>query len=206
MCGRYVFNPDDKLAERFGLSEVSAELKANFNVTPESMMPIVIKRQERELVEAKWGLKPKWLQDKSGFINARAETLLSKPSFKQEAVNCRCIVPASGYFEWQSGKVKQPYYFEQKEMLGLAGIYNETETGRTFAIITRPAQEEYAAIHDRQPVIVPKSREERWLYGKEVEGLLEELLNKKEKLNYYPVMTAVNNPQINSEETIAASD
>jgi putative SOS response-associated peptidase YedK len=194
MCGRYVFNPDKKFSERFGLGEVNVELSQNFNVTPESVMPIVVGTGGgRRLEEAKWGLRPEWLNKDKGFINARIETLLSKPSFKSEVINNRCIVPVSGYYEWQSGAIKQPYYFFGDEMLGLAVIYNETANEKTFAIITKRALPEYMQIHERMPVIISKSNQDKWFTGSNVNELLAEVEKEKVELKYHPVGLGVNN-------------
>lgn len=120
-----------------------------------------------------WGLVPSWARDASRpMINARAESLVDKPSFKAAARRRRCLVPANGYYEWQAGAGgKQPWFLSAGEgdpVLGFAGIYEAWQGPRdqwllTFAIVTRSAPDAVGHIHDRSPVVVPLSMWSEWL-------------------------------------------
>jgi putative SOS response-associated peptidase YedK len=160
MCGRYVRKDVGAVAVSFfKVSEVRAAWKPSFNVAPSSLVPVVRLEEEgrRELVELNWGLIPAWAKPDAKLpmmINARAETVASKPSYRSAFTSRRCIVPASGYFEWKKlpdGK-KQPYYFQRRDgqLIAFAGIWE----GQTVATITTAPNLEAAAVHDRMPVIL----------------------------------------------------
>jgi len=123
------------------------------------------------LIDMRWGLVPIWSKpgDKLPvMINARAETVSSKPAFRDAFRRRRCIVPASGYYEWQKllGGAKQPFYITRRngQPIGFAGLWeNAKEEHGTAAIVTTAASEETQEIHDRMPVILEKPDFARWL-------------------------------------------
>jgi len=114
MCGRYSLVFIDDLGNRFRVFNPMIGSRSRFNIAPGSEMPVIIHREKNELVMMKWGLVPLWTQDihtAKRPINARAETLSEKPSFKELLKNQRCLVPASGFFEWKKeGSKKIPFY------------------------------------------------------------------------------------------------
>jgi putative SOS response-associated peptidase YedK len=119
-----------------------------------------------------WGLIPSWSTDGKGFINARAETLEEKPSFKESFQQRRCLIPANGFYEWErTGKIAQPYFFQMrdKSTFAFAGIWDAWQVGQqsvtSCAIITTMANELLAPIHDRMPVILPHETYDTWLRG-----------------------------------------
>jgi len=152
----------------FEVSDARAAWKPSFNVAPSTLVPVVRLQDDgrRELVELNWGLVPAWVKEDSKhspMINARAETVATKPSYRNAFKSRRCIVPASGYFEWKKlpdGK-KQPYYFQRRDgrMIAFAGIWE----GQTVATLTTEPNAEAAAVHDRMPVILEKENFARFL-------------------------------------------
>jgi putative SOS response-associated peptidase YedK len=173
MCGRYNVVPDaEALLDAFGvlINEMDEYKGALYNVAPTSTVPIVLdKHDSRTLTGAHWGLVPQWASDKKmafRMINARAETIAEKPSFRSPVQKSRCIVPVSGWYEWRKeGAVKQPYYFKTGETLGLAGIFtwNAQLQLLSCSIITTEANPVAADIHHRMPVILAAQNYEQWL-------------------------------------------
>jgi putative SOS response-associated peptidase YedK len=232
MCGRYLLRADPRLLERaFGITEFSEtprDLAPRFNVAPTQSVAIVrnkpgreltiIRRAdgsaERELASVRWGLIPAWAKDPSignKMINARAEGASDKPSFRAAFKARRCVVPASGFYEWkrQGRGPKQPYLIQRKdeEPIGFAGLWERWhdrvsgEVVETCTIITCEPNELMAELHDRMPVILDPEDYDRWL-DPSVPGA-EELLRPcpAEWLEAVPVSTRVNNPA-NDDESI----
>jgi putative SOS response-associated peptidase YedK len=220
MCGRIVMElTPELLATVFGISNVPP-LVPNYNIAPNQMVLVVRQVSDHRTVDMmKWGLVPSWAKDPavgSRMINARAETAAEKPSFRHAIRYRRCIVPASGYFEWkQVGKFKTPYYFRMKEgaPLGLAGIWEEWKTPdnsplHTLSILTTSANRIVAPIHDRMPVILPPDEYSRWLSRhitrpEELQTLYQSF--PAELLEAYPVSDKVNSPRNNGRENIQRS-
>lgn len=188
MCGRYVFNPGDDFYGRWQVDEGEMRLKTDYNVAPGMIMPVITKEDKRQLSEMKWGLIPFWSKDaKIGFktFNARAEDIANKPSFRRPFKNSRCLIPASGFYEWGviNGE-KKPYYFQLKsgEMFAFAGLYDtwkdvEQRPIKTFTIITVTANRLVKPIHERMPAILQQEDEDIWadnqfFDGQKLVGLL----------------------------------
>jgi putative SOS response-associated peptidase YedK len=173
MCGRYALTKTELLAEFFEFSFSGHQILPRFNVTPTTQIPVIRLREDgqRELIEMRWGLVPFW--SKPGdqlplMINARAETLSDKPAFRDAFRHRRCIVPASGYYEWKKlpGGAKQPFYITRHDGLPIAfaGLWENAKVEHgTAAIVTTAASEETQQIHDRMPVILEKPDFPRWL-------------------------------------------
>jgi putative SOS response-associated peptidase YedK len=134
MCGRYVsVSSPSLLASQFGVEEVrTADVDANYNVTPRAEVPIVaVSRGVRVLDRVRWGLVPFWAKDRSigdKLINARAETVATKPAYRRAFERRRCIIPADGFYEWRAVegvKVRQPYFIRRRdgEPLAFAGLW-----------------------------------------------------------------------------------
>ena len=176
MCGRYELHTHPAaLALAFGVP-APPELLARYNIAPTQQVPIVRENAagERELVEMRWGLVPRWAKDPSigaKMINARAETVAVKPAFETPYRRHRCLLPATGFYEWRAVKGgKQPVYIGMKsgEPLGLAGLYERWlgPDGRildTCTILTTPANELLRAVHIRMPLIIAPIDYARWL-------------------------------------------
>lgn len=184
MCGRFTLENWDEihaLIEKFNLSigkigEGVAEHPARYNIAPtQPVVTIFEERGEREARLMRWGLVPVWVKDPRDFstlINARAETILEKPSFRGGLQHHRCLIPASGYYEWRTGPDgrKQPFYMTARNgaPLMLGGIYSTWlgATGEeidTAAIITVKANADTRFIHDRMPAVIPPDWLDNWL-------------------------------------------
>ena len=179
MCGRFALVSElADIEEKFDIHKVSYDFKPNWNVSPGQHIPAVIHREGRNvLVSFLWGLIPSWTKDPSigqKMINARAETVHEKPSFKNAFKSRRCLIVADGFYEWKKeDRKKIPLYFYLKsgEPFGMAGLY-ETWTSpdssqiNTCTIITTDSNQLIQPFHDRMPVIVPKDQEQIWISNK----------------------------------------
>jgi len=220
MCGRQTHLYSwDELHRLMALTTPSQPLAKRYNVAP-SQNTLVIKRGTeggRELHQLRWGLIPSWAQDsKIGYklINARAETISSKPSFRAAFKSRRCLVPASGFYEWQKldgGKKKQPYYIKPKEgeILVFAGIAEcwVTPTGdpiESYSIVTTSSNKTMQSVHDRMPVILDPKDFDKWLDPRATSDELLALLKPcpEEYLLMHRVSTLVNAAKNNSPECI----
>lgn len=209
MCGRFTHRLTWKqIVELYKLTgDQPFELKPRYNVAPSQKVPVVRERAgRRELALLRWGLIPAWAKEAAiGYkmINARAETVATAPSFRAAFKTRRCLIPASGFFEWkQEGPRKQPYLIGHKDgtPLSLAGLWERWEQGpepvETFTIITTTPNELMAPIHDRMPVILPPEAFDAWL-APGPSPIAEALLQPypAEKLKTCPISTRVNSPK-----------
>lgn len=179
MCGRYsLTRRQQEVSERFGVKQlVAVELVPRFNIAPTQSVPVVLcsAGDEPSIEMMRWGLVPYWVKDlKSSkpMINARAETLTEKASFKQCLVRRRCLIPSDGFYEWKKeGKLKLPMFIHgsERELFAFAGLWDEwtnRETGeklRSCTIITTEANRFMSSVHDRMPVILRPADEATWL-------------------------------------------
>lgn len=179
MCGRYTAHFDKAaFAKTFN---VQPPLFESYNLAPTQIAPILWERDGvREVLAARWGLIPPWVKDPAAFkanlFNARSETILEKASFKRPFKHQRCIVPASGFYEWKRlGSQKQPYYIHPTdgEPLALAGLWERWGKGEesfaSFTILTTAANALMRPLHERMPVILAPETFSEWL-DPEVEG------------------------------------
>lgn len=233
MCGRYVsVRSDEDLTREFDVEEtVGDELPPSWNVAPTDPVRVVVKRHPsgdrgappvRQLRTVQWGLLPSWSQSQTGgakMINARSETVASKPAFRSAAARRRCLVPSRGYYEWkrEAGR-KIPFFLHasDKEVLAMAGLYEvwrddslpEDDPTRwvwTCTVITRPATDLVGEIHDRCPVLVPRSMHEQWLdCTSDDPAVAAQLLENMPEPHLEPrrVSTAVGNVKNNGPELI----
>jgi len=172
MCGRFtiVIRPDELQLE-LDLGLVPSSLDPHKDYFPGSGIPVIIDAQSRNVEIFYWGLVPSWAKDVTigrKMFNAKAETLIEKPSYKTAFLRSRCLIPATGYYEWKfSGKGKISYLFSSSEekAFTFAGLweYWMDSTGNevySATIITCPANEITGQYHDRMPVIL--GRDDRW--------------------------------------------
>ncbi|RFU62000.1 SOS response-associated peptidase [Peribacillus glennii] len=209
MCGRYnLFSELKTIAERFQLmnSEVS-ELVPRYNIAPgQDIMAVRSDKNGNHAFFPRWGLVPTWAKDpKIGYkmINARAETLHEKPTFKRLLSRKRCLIVADGFYEWKKEKNgKQPYHIhlDDRSPFGFAGLWDEWENQgeviHTCTIITTEANELMRDIHHRMPVILTRDSEEAWLDQADLSMTdLTELLVAYDPnaMFAYPISTFVNN-------------
>jgi len=151
------------------------KLEPNYLCLPGSIHPVVINNDGKEIHLMKWGLIPSWAIDpKIGFknINARSESINIKPSFRRSFMKKRCLVPASGFYEWkkEEGKKSTPYFIRlnAQETFSFAGLYeswinNEGNTILSYTIITTRPNRIVEQIHERMPVIISLNQEDKWL-------------------------------------------
>ena len=214
MCGRKTLTKDTQaIIEELLIDEWDQkdEYSPSYNIAPTQKSPILIYNNKRKIEQMRWGLIPSWAKDKAigaKMINARGETLLKKPSFKNLVISNRCIVITDGYFEWHNiGTVKTPYYFHdpKKNILPMAGLWDEWKSAngelmKTYTVITTTPKPEYAHIHNRMPVILPHSEIDAWINTRDhsPKDALGHVLPYQYELEVYPVSTFVNSPKNNS--------
>jgi putative SOS response-associated peptidase YedK len=175
MCGRFYLTASPaEIRKQFKL-EKTLELVPRYNIAPMQTSPIVIAEDgARALHLARWGLVPSWSRDLSpgaGMINAPAETLEEKPAYKKAFDSQRCLIPANGFYEWQTrGTKKQPYKIAVRNgtLIAFAGLWERWapeggEPVMTFTIVTTRASKLVSEVHDRMPVIVAPTDHQRWL-------------------------------------------
>jgi len=223
MCGRYTVTQDlEALGARFGFSAPDIAFRPRYNLAPGQEAPVVVWDQARTVKLMRWGLVPHWAKEASfGYktINARAETVDQKPSFREPMRRRRCLVLADGFYEWPraSGRrSKQPSRFvlKDEELFAFAGLWDAWQTpdgGRleTFTIITTQANELVGRVHERMPVILSPEGEEAWLDPETRSPAgLSPLLKPypSELMAGYQVSPAVNSPPNDSPECIRAAN
>ena len=219
MCGRYASTlPPEQMAELFKLLN-SVESVPRYNIAP--TQPVIAIWEEsgrREGHFARWGLVPRWVKDPREFpllINARVETMAEKPAFRDALKHGRCIIPASGYYEWHTNpdKSKQPYYITLADdrPIALAGLYAtwvgpEGEEIDSVATITVPANGQLSAVHDRMPAILEGDAIEQWL---DVRGVTAKAAHQLALpledgvVKFHPVSTRVNSARDDDPGLIA---
>ena len=211
MCGRFAFfSPHEAVSRLFGVPDAPA-VEPRYNIAPTQSVAAVREAGEpagRELAMLYWGLVPSWAKERSigaRMINARAETLAEKPSFRVGFRRRRCLVLADGYYEWQrSGGRKQPFFIRlaSGEPFAMAAIWERWtdrvsgEALESCAIVTTAAAASVAQIHDRMPVILPPASHPQWLDTRsQAVETLEPLLQPCHAplLTSHPVSLRVNN-------------
>jgi len=216
MCGRYSLICIDDLGNRFRVFDPMMGSRSRFNITPGNEMPVIVRAGENHAPTMRWGLIPSWTKDiraAKPLINARAETLGEKPAFRSLLNARRCLVPASGFFEWKKeGNRKRPVYFRLTDdpLFSFAGLFDqwhnpEGVTVSTYTIITCNANSLVAPLHDRMPVILSRATEERWLSSDPVtsEELKQILVPCPAVLmEAVPVSDLVNNTAVDDERVI----
>ena len=206
MCGRYaITTAPEAIRQLFGYLE-QPNLPPRYNVAPTQPVPIVrMTEEKRHFALVRWGLIPAWVKDPRTFslvINARGDSVLDKPAFKNAMKYRRCLFPADGFYEWErKGERKQPYFVRRKGggPLAFAGLWESWmgpngEEQETAAIITTGASASIAHIHDRMPVIVAPEAFDSWLDPKVDAEMAMAVIQpaKDETIEHYPVSRAVN--------------
>ncbi len=205
MCGRFAFySPSEATAALFG-ADSSVEVEPRYNIAPTQYIAVVrdSEKEAREVAMLRWGLVPFWAKDPSignRMINARAETVAEKPSFRNAYRKRRCLVLADGFYEWRKeGDGKTPYFIalDDGSPFAFAGLWetwnskDSDESLQTTAIITTAANEYMARIHQRMPVVMLPEHADRWLEG-DME-LLAEVIDEPPTFQAWPVDRKVNN-------------
>ncbi len=205
MCGRFAFySPSEATAALFGATS-STEVVPRYNIAPTQFIAAVRADAQgaAELAMLRWGLVPFWAKDPSignRMINARAETVAEKPSFRSAYKKRRCLILADGFYEWRKeGDGKTPYFISRADgsPFAFAGLWEEwnskesEESLQTTAIITTAANDFMAQLHQRMPVVMLPEQAERWLGG-DME-LLSEVIDNPPAFRAWPVDRKVNN-------------
>lgn len=212
MCGRFTREYTWKEVHAFLSvlqSSTGAPLPLSYNVAPmqDSAIARLDDKGQREIVIARWGLIPRWADDPSignRLINARAETLGGKPSFRTAYARRRCLVPISGFYEWQKiAGGKQPWYIHpsQSSIICLAGLWERWDKGEkpidSFTIITTSANDNISKLHGRMPVVLSPDQFDAWLNPQATADDLDSLLAPAPEalLAAHPVSPRVNSPR-----------
>lgn len=240
MCGRYASaRKAEDLAESFGIrpERVAGSLDPDYNVAPTKPVLAIVARHprdeqgrpdpnrvERTIRVMRWGLVPTWSQDRNvgvKMINARSETAAVKPAYRDSMARRRCILPADGWFEWKrDGGAKEPYYVTNPDdsSLAMAGLWTawrdpdqpESPWLVTCAVLTTDAFGPLAEIHERMPLVLPRSSFEQWLAPDKGSDDVADLLRPSEEIvsrfELRPVSTAVNSIRNNGPELLARAE
>ena len=224
MCGRFsLFVPPSVLEERFDAA-ASRPIVPRYNVAPRDDVAAIRNDDPGTIDALGWGLVPSWVDDPDDYprpINARAETVAEKPSFRDAFAERRCLVLADGFYEWKGDRgAKQPYRITRPddEPFAFAGLWetwganggdSKGDGGplRTVTIVTTDANDTVGAIHDRMPVILEPDEERRWLADADPEELHSMLDPYPDGgLETYPVSKAVNDPVNDSPDVVEPVD
>jgi len=216
MCGRYnLIATGQQIRDHFSLPSLPAH-NPDYNIPPGQNILAVVQTEDGSgrAVNLHWGLIPSWSKDRAiskHLINARAETLAEKPSFKQAYQHRRCLIPATGFFEWQSTQSgKQPYHIHQHDnaLFAFAGLWEhwerDQETVYSCTIITTAANDKIAPIHNRMPVIIAAEYYDRWLDKKTKRIEMVDFLaaDAYAAMQVTPIGTRINNPLHNDESCL----
>lgn len=217
MCGRFTLTVDpEELARAFSLTTVP-DFAPRYNIAPTQNALVITSEHPAEAQFMRWGLIPSWAKDPAmgaKLINARSETAPEKPSFRTALKKRRCIIPASGFFEWQAqAGGKQPLYITVPDspLMALAGLWENWrdpagQNVHTFTILTTAANGFMRSFHDRMPVILHADDVPVWMERADVpEAVLAALMQRTfepERMRAVPVSKAVNKPAVDSPECI----
>ncbi len=208
MCGRYTLTANPKtLQAEFGIP-VPENLAPRYNIAPTQPVPVIVAENGAPRLDVfRWGLIPSWAKDPrigNKLINARAETIAEKPSFRAAFRRRRCLIPADGFFEWQrTSRGKQPLFihFKNRRPFAFAGLWEQwlSPDGSEIlscTIITTAPNELLKNIHNRMPVILPAESRNLWLDESQPPQNLLSLLKPypAPEMAFYPVSKLVNSP------------
>ncbi len=211
MCGRFICTHSaEEIYDTFEAAP-GPEFTPRYNIAPGQSVPIIRESEAgREVVGLTWGLVPRWATDgmpsaRSGFINAKSETVAKKPSFRDAFRKRRCVVPADGFYEWETvGRKKEPFWFRfpDRRLFAFAGLWEpHSEGGKagggTFTILTTAANPDVSPYHERMPVILLPEQASRWLVPSKDPSADVDLLQPlpAESLVSSPVDPALNSPK-----------
>jgi putative SOS response-associated peptidase YedK len=216
MCGRFTYRltwPEIVKLYRLALNQPARNTQPRYNICPTTPIDTVIERDgRRELVPMRWGLVPSWWSKplnelRAATFNARPETVIDKPMFRDAFRRTRCLIPASGYYEWQdTPDGKQPYYFTRRDgqPITIAGLWDAwrdrqaAETVKSCAMVITDANQFVAEVHDRMPVILEPEHFGPWLEGRAGLEVLKPAAN--DVLQCWPVSRRVNSSRADDSD------
>ena len=219
MCGRFgLFVTPEVLEEYFNLERVegAAAPEPRYNLTPGQAVAVVREHEGRRRLDAlQWGLIPFWAKDpKIGrrLVNARLDSVAAKPAFREAWQRRRCLIPASGFYEWSEprGGRKRPYFIRPSDepLLAIAGLWERWRTPsgeklETCVIVTTDATPTLVKIHDRMPLLIPRDAQALWLDPRSRLDDVRTLAERPPALDVQPVGFGVNDPKNDDEALIA---
>lgn len=219
MCGRYAFIPGKGFYTRFSIQNRLEQLEAAYNIAPSMRLPVITRNSPNKVSLMKWGLIPSWTKEprtKFSTINARAETITESPVYRGAYKDRRCLVPASGFYEWKTtpeGKLPYFIHLKSQDVFSFAGLYDiwkdaEGEELYTYTIITTTPNALMEPIHNRMPVILSPADEDTWLDARSDMVTLMALLKPYDasKMEVYRVSTAVNSPKNKGSDLLTPSE
>jgi putative SOS response-associated peptidase YedK len=216
MCGRFVLAADpETLQQAFNLASLP-DIQPRYNIAPTQIIPVITNEAPDTLSMLRWGLIPSWSKDMSvasKMINARAETAAEKPAFRAAFRRRRCLIPATGFYEWQArenGKTPMFIHLKNAPVFAFAGLWEiwhspQGDEVRSVTILTTEANSFMRSIHDRMPVILHSADYKTWLDSSEVPAdVLRSLLRPFEaaEMTAYEVSRMVNRPTMDVPELI----
>ena len=212
MCGRFtlIINSDE-IKEIYCTDDGPLTWAPNYNISPSQKLPVLSNSQSKKWQMMKWGLNKTYQQQSRFIINIRKETLTDKATFLSLLRNKRCIIPASGFYEWKkegfTTKKSVPFYFSFNNPICFAGLWDDGGSKETkteeFAIITCPANQVVNRVHGRMPVVLDKRGQDLWLSDLKIEEAFNLLMPYSEtSMTCTQVSQQVNNPSYNSMDCI----
>ena len=220
MCGRFSLEYDDNFYKRYRLAN-KIPFESSYNIAPSAITPVIVAHSPNSIELMVWGLIPFWEEknDKPhGLINIRDDSILTKRWAHKYIQFQRCLVPSTGFFEWQrtkEGKIPYRFFLKSKKYLSFAGLYSQwknpktNEEVKTYAIITTSPNSVMELVHNRMPVILKEENEQDWLNPDNVEiEKLKEFLKPypSNEMEKYPVSTRVNNPANDDQDILKSID
>jgi putative SOS response-associated peptidase YedK len=225
MCGRFTQKSERKIISlEFYVKDFLSDVFISYNIAPTQDAGVIIHDDVYRYARYRWGLVPFWAKDPTignRMINARAETVTQKPSFKNAFAKRRCLVPADGFYEWKKdGKYKTPFYIyhNSNKPMSFAGLWEswhpkdaaastdvqKEKPLRTFTIITTEANQRLQELHNRMPVIIAADKREEWLNPDAIPENLKSMLSPcaSSEIEFHEVSRTVNSPQNNSPQCI----
>ncbi|WP_188455186.1 SOS response-associated peptidase [Virgibacillus oceani] len=218
MCGRYtLLASEEEIAQAFGIQQSIDSYQISYNIAPgQNVLAVIHDGKEKRAGYLRWGLVPSWAEDeKIGYkmINARSETAHEKASFKKLVARKRCLIVADSFYEWRkTDKKKQPkrIHLTDRKLFAFAGLWDKWQQNDkvlfTCTILTKAANDFMQDIHHRMPIILPKDKEDAWIFPEEkkprdMHNFLQNV--EAEELSAYDVASYVNAAKNNDETCIA---
>lgn len=208
MCGRYSLSTSKLIVQEELEIQSPVQLLISYNIAPTQLAYVITNRSPNTLQQMHWGILPAWSTTKvltGKMINARAESIFEKPSFKESILKRRCLVPADSFYEWRKeGKSKKPFRILPKDgsLMTLAGIWevwqDADEQIYTFSIITCAANSDVDSLHNRMPILLNKQQRQSWLGELSIDGIKELLQTPRPGLlKMYRISEKANSPRFN---------